>query len=146
MARRRRSRKPPGPKRKITLALQDFHIRRHFSSFSSRIRGNRAVWRGILQPSITSPQYLVEIRYKLQGTPKVWVLSPPLVPGVEHLYKDKNLCLYWPEEWRWRPDQLIAKTIIPWTASWLGFYELWLDTGKWLGPSSHDNPLVNGEN
>ena len=35
-------------------------------------------------------------------------------------------------------DQLIANTIIPWTGSWLFFYELWLDTGKWLGPSSHD--------
>jgi hypothetical protein len=32
---------------------------------------------------------------------------------------------------------LIATTLIPWTALWLYYYELWLDTGKWLGPSSH---------
>lgn len=41
---------------------------------------------------------------------------------------------------------LIAKTILPWTALWLYYYELWLDTGKWLGPSSHtaDPNLLNG--
>jgi len=41
---------------------------------------------------------------------------------------------------------LIATTILPWTALWLYYYELWLDTGKWLGPSSHsaDRHLQGG--
>ena len=55
-------------------------------------------------------------------------------------YPDGSLCLYWPHEWWWRSDCIIAETIIPWTASWLYFYELWLDTGEWLGPSSHSAP------
>ena len=33
---------------------------------------------------------------------------------------------------------MIADTILPWAALWLVFYELWCDTGRWLGPSSHD--------
>ncbi len=99
------------------------------------------MWRGTLQPSITSPEYLVKVQYKLNQIPKVWVLNPSLVPNTIHLYAENNLCLYWPKEWRWQPDQLIAKTIIPWAASWLYFYELWLDIGEWLGSSSHDFPL-----
>jgi hypothetical protein len=40
---------------------------------------------------------------------------------------------------------LIATTILPWTALWLYYYELWLDTGKWLGPSSHaTDPNLQG--
>ncbi len=55
-----------------------------------------------------------------------------------HLYADGSLCLYWPKEWRWSRKAIIAETILPWAANWLLYYELWLDTGEWLGPSSHD--------
>jgi hypothetical protein len=120
------------------LAIQNLHIKRLFPQFRSSIKNGLAVWRGPLQPRVTSPIYSVEIQYKLKTTPKVWVLSPPLSADAVHLYGEKNLCLYWPKEWRWQADQLIAETIIPWTALWLYYYELWLDTGDWLGPSSHD--------
>lgn len=124
--------------RVISLTIQDVNIQQYFPKFAYHYARGDAVWRGPLQPSSTSPRYIVEIRYKLKELPKVWVLSPALAHDAVHLYRDKNLCLYWPKEWKWEPNQLIAKTIIPWTASWLYFYELWLDTGKWLGPSSHD--------
>lgn len=119
------------------MAIQNLHVRRLFPGFSCSINNGVAIWNGSLQPRFTSPGYIVEIRYKLKQIPKVWILSPPLEPGAVHLYSEKNLCLYWPKEWKWQPDQLIGKTIIPWTASWLYYYELWLDTGEWLGPSSH---------
>lgn len=115
-------------------------MRKHFPGFKGRLRRGRAVWQGPLQPRATSPRYQVKIVYQLQGLPKVYVLSPPLEQAAEHLYADGSLCLYWPQEWSWHPNKLIAKTIIPWAASWLYFYELWLDTGIWLGPSSHDTP------
>lgn len=93
---------------------------------------------GELQPRITSPVYSVEIRYKYREFPKVRVVSPDLTDNPPHCYGDGTLCLYWPKEWRWDPSHLIADTILPWAALWLFYYELWLDTGKWLGPSSHD--------
>lgn len=124
----------------LNLALQDAHIRERFPGFKGRVRRGRAVWRGSLQPRPTSPIYQVQIVYKLKELPKAYVLSPALAPGAQHLYPDGSLCLYWPHEWWWRSDCIIAETIIPWTASWLYFYELWLDTGEWLGPSSHDAP------
>lgn len=136
MARRNPS-APRSPK-PINLALQDVHVQRRFSTFSCRIKRGCATWRGHLQPRAVSPIYQIEIQYKQKQIPKVKVISPELVPNAPHLYADKSLCLYWPKEWRWRQDRLIAEIIIPWAASWLYFYELWLDTGKWLGTSSHD--------
>ena len=128
---------PRNPTRVLNLAVQDSHVKRRFPLFSCMIHGGYVVWRGYLQPRLTSPQYQIEIRYNFKKTPKVWVISPPVIKGAPHIFREGNLCLYWPPEWSWKPDQLIAKTIIPWTASWLFYYELWLDTSKWLGPSSH---------
>jgi hypothetical protein len=122
----------------LNLTIQALHIQRRFPGFSYSIRNGLGLYRGFLQPRFTSPRYMIEVQYRLKEIPKVWVLSPPLHPQAVHLYEEKNLCLYWPQEWRWTGDQIIAETIIPWTGSWLYFYELWLDTGKWLGPSSHD--------
>lgn len=122
----------------LNLANQGLRINDKFPSFSYNITNGTLTAIGHLQPRFTSPQYLVKIVYKLKDIPKVWVISPTLHPKAVHLYADKHLCLYWPKEWVWKGDQTIADTIIPWTGSWLFFYELWLDTGKWLGPSSHD--------
>lgn len=122
----------------LNLAIQALHIQRRFPDFSFYVKNGLGVYSGFLQPRFTSPRYLIEVQYRLKEIPKVWVLSPPLHPQAPHLYEQKNLCLYWPKEWKWTGNQIIAETIIPWTGSWLYFYELWLDTGKWLGPSSHD--------
>lgn len=129
---------PQKTNRVFNLSIQDMHVRRQFPDFSCSMENGGAIWVGPIQPRLTSPKYATEIRYKLKQIPKVWVLFPPLAPDAAHIYREKNLCLYWPKEWKWQPNQLIAKTIIPWTASWLYYYELWLDTGEWHGPSSHD--------
>lgn len=124
--------------RPIDLGTQGYHIRYRFPSFSYRRRNGRGVWIGTLQPQQTSPTYQVEIEYRHRKPPAVKVIWPSIVAGAPHLYPDGSLCLYWPKERRWQSDQLLAETIIPWTALWLYYYELWLDTDKWLGPSSHD--------
>jgi hypothetical protein len=67
----------------------------------------------------------------------VRVLAPKLVDRAPHLYPDGSLCLYWPKEWRWAPFEAIGETLLPWAALWLYYYEIWVDTGAWLGPSSH---------
>lgn len=121
----------------INLGLQNLHLRHRFPGFTYRRERGVAVWRGTLQPSSLSPKYRVVVRYKLSSYPSVKVISPALVPKAPHLWRDGRLCLYYPKENPWRRDMLIATTILPWTALWLYYYELWLDTGKWLGPSSH---------
>jgi hypothetical protein len=92
---------------------------------------------GYLQPRALSPSYRVSILLRQPRVPEVRVLSPELQSNAPHRYKDGSLCLYWPVEWKWRDDQNVAKTLLPWAALWLYFYELWLDTGLWMGPSSH---------
>jgi len=63
------------------------------------------------------------------------------------MYKDRSLCLYFPEDDQWKISDDVHKKIIPWVAEWLVFYELYLLTGRWLGPAaphaSHEkNPEV----
>ena len=127
-----------GPIKYLNLAIQDVHIRKSYPGFTCRIQKGLAVWRGPLMPRSVSPVYQMEVHYRLKDIPKVWVISPTLLPNSPHIYGDKSLCLYWPKEWIWHQDTIISETIIPWAADWLYYYELWLDTGKWLGPSSHD--------
>lgn len=133
-----RSSKPRPRTPSIKHAVQHLHIRHRFPSFSGRRDGGAYCWRGDLQPRLSSPVYRVEIRCRDRGAPNVRVLSPPLPDNAPHRYPDGTLCLYWPKEWCWTNDKIIAKTVLPWAALWLYYYELWLDTGEWLGSSSHD--------
>jgi hypothetical protein len=125
----------------VSLALQDQLIRQRFPGFQCKQMYGEAIWIGHLQPREFSTIYRVEVRYKLSGCPRVKVLDPSLAPGSPHRYADGTLCLFWPKEWVWCKQSLIAKTIIPWTALWLLYYELWMDIGEWLGPSSHAQPF-----
>ena len=130
----------------IDLAVQSLHILHHFPGFTYQRERGCGVWRGTLQPRSLSSKYRVAISYKPCCYPKVRVVAPELLPSSPHLWKDKTLCLFYPKEQPWRQDMLIAQTILPWTALWLYYYELWLDVGKWLGPSSHtmDQKLQGG--
>ncbi|MBN4003604.1 MAG: hypothetical protein HWQ58_18080 [Nostoc sp. LPT] len=121
----------------VNLGLQNLHIRYRFPGFTYKRELGAGVWRGTLQPSPLSQKYRVAVSYKLNSYPNVKVISPALSPKAPHLWTDGTLCLYYPKESPWQRDMLIATTILPWTALWLYYYELWLDTGKWLGSSSH---------
>ena len=123
---------------KVNLAIQSCHLLCRFPGFTYRRERGAGVWRGTLQPRQLSQKYRVIVRYKLSFNPSVQVISPTLFSKAPHLWSDGTLCLFYPKENPWRQDMLIATTILPWTALWLYYYELWLDTGKWLGPSSHD--------
>ncbi len=112
-------------------------MRAAFPSFAPTFtRRGGIAWNGTLQPTEESPAYRVAIYHEPDRSPKVRVTDPLLRPGAPHLYSDGSLCLYWREDWHWAPHATLAETIIPWTALWLYYYEIWLITGEWLGPSS----------
>lgn len=52
------------------------------------------------------------------------------------MYNDGALCLYEPRATPWKSSDSLHEKIIPWTAEWLVFYELFLICGKWLGPEA----------
>lgn len=130
----------------LTAAQQNIAIRARFPQFKFR-RGKKAyVWNGKLQPTEQSPFYdvIVESEYPIElSRPKVHILRPCISTDAPHVYTEGHLCLYHPREWGWVPTKFIASTIIPWTAEWLWFYEAWLLTGKWFGPSApHDSTVA----
>jgi hypothetical protein len=120
---------------KKTFPQQIWAMREYFPQFQCRWRWRNpvATWIGTLRPTVSSPDYKVKIEYTLPYPPSVWILSPDLVPCTPHLYPDKNLCLYYPKDRSWRPSDLIAETIVPWTAEWIALYEIWLITNEWYG-------------
>jgi hypothetical protein len=132
--------RPPSKIPTVTIAQQDAIIRSLFPSFkATSIRGDSGGWIGYLQPRVVSPKYRIELCYTIGDVPRMWVRSPPLHPDAPHIWpQDGRLCLYYPEEWLWRRREVIARTVLPLASLWLLYYELWLDTGRWLGPSSHD--------
>jgi hypothetical protein len=80
--------------------------------------------------------YTVRVRQRHGRHPQVTVIKPRLEvrPGatsLPHVYPGDELCLFYPGQWK--PDMLVAATILPWTAEWLMHYELWLVTGHWSG-------------
>ena len=96
-----------------------------------------ATWKGWSQPTEQAPKYKILVRYKLVKYPSVWVLDPPIAATAPHRYSDGSLCLYFPDDQSWKSNMFLAKTVIPWAAEWLRFYEIWLITGIWYGPEAH---------
>lgn len=113
-------------------------MKRAFPRFRWRMTREGGVeWTGSLQPTYESPAYEVRMLHEPDCVPRVWVVRPQLHRDSPHRWpRDGSLCLFWPKEFRWDPRESVADTIIPWTAFWLYYYELWLVTREWLGPSS----------
>lgn len=120
--------------RPLTLMEQFIDTRNHFRGVTYS-RGSIAL---PLRPTSLSPTYRVRIDYKPEKSPKVYVVAPTLVGNPPHVYKGGHLCLYWHE---YDNSMGFGETIVPWTAEWLYFYELWQVRGEWLAPESpHKGP------
>jgi hypothetical protein len=119
------------PTEQIGSVVQTF---RQFSYRATRNGG--LVWNGTLAPTLESQPYAIRIVHERDDVPRVFVDGRRLDKRCRHIYRDGSLCLYWTEEWRWKRGERIAETLLPWTAFWLYYYELWEATGRWLGPSS----------
>lgn len=96
---------------------------------------------GQIRPSQVSDCYNIALLCPERRPPRTYVTTP-LRAGWEnapHLYpSDKagrwaglpRLCLF---DRPWRHGTALKKTIVPWAAEWLVYYEVWLTTGQWLG-------------
>lgn len=121
-------------------------IKNNFDCFSCKVVGDTLICKGEIQPTMHSCIYSIKISYKVWGKPKVWIIDPVIEYNSDiHMFKDgNNLCLYYHIEHPWKDTYHIYDKIIPWTAEWLVFYELYLITGKWLGiERKHSDPKIN---
>jgi hypothetical protein len=110
-----------------------------FPSFRLITRGNPYIWEGTVRP-ISGALYKIRIKYRHGRRPVVDVLDPVLVPRVPwlkipHTFDTGSLCLHLISEWD--DTMLIHETIVPWTSTWLYFYEIWHATTEWRG-GGHD--------
>lgn len=115
----------------LTIGVQVFWMRQIFPGF--RFSRPTSSWVGMLKPSDDSPEYVIRVFYKLSDIPRVNVIRPFIHEDAPHRFEDGSLCLYYFDDGSWKRDKSIARTILPWTAEWLRFYEIWLATGEWLG-------------
>lgn len=133
------------PEKTVPIREQIAVMKLHFPNFQTRWRRNLVIWIGEIQPDPLSDLYRVKITYGLQQRPVVSVLTPALhaEEPIPHLYRDGNLCLYRPSKGEWTQRRHIATTIVPWTALWLYYYEIWQATKQWHGGGEHpDLPNV----
>lgn len=133
--------------RRNHFILEMSRLKKYFPFLNCTLRGNQLTCRGTITPSDGCDTYKIKLVYIRGRTPKVYVIDPPIEPHPKyHIYDGGHLCLYDPRESPWSPDMMVHETIIPWTAEWLVFYEIWKETGDWLGPEApHEDGEKSGD-
>ena len=118
-------------------------VKEAFPGTQSKIFHEKATLTLRIQPTEVSTEYEVKLIAR-QGrqTVKIFVTSPKIgkyegEKKVPHLYGDGSLCLYYPDYNEWCYTDSWAETLIPWTSLWLFYYEIWKETGEWLGGGIH---------
>lgn len=122
----------------LSLAIQTMHLRKCYPESHTRFHRNRLEWEGVASARPSSLQYHLKLVYDLGNRPKVWVIEPDLQElsagrTIPHLFsqKEQSLCLHYREVWK--PNQILAMTIIPWALLWTEYFEWWLVTDRWAG-------------
>lgn len=119
------------------FVIQKALIEKYFPCFKCRLSHRLLQCEGLITPSDHCDTYRIKISYEQYGIPKVQIKDPQIEPSARiHMYSTGNLCLYKPTDNPWTVDDNIHEKIIPWTAEWLVFYELFRICGKWLGPEA----------
>ncbi len=118
---------------------------KHFPGFSCTYSKRCLTCTGLITPDEGCATYRLKIEYVAGHSPQVWVISPKIEHNNDiHLYHDGSLCLYYPTETPWKSTDDLHQKIVPWTAEWLVYYELYLITGVWRGKSApHPMPGRN---
>ncbi len=112
--------------KKVTLSIQRYHIKNKFPAFKFYKHScSNMGWYGKLKPTKESCTYTIKLEYSGSYT-KVYVVKPKILDNAPHRYDDGSLCLYYPKDMSYDKTSIIADTILPWTAEWLYYYEVWL--------------------
>ena len=128
----------------LNLGEQAAGIKRQFPEVPVHIHGHTLTWTGNIIGHPLGRSYTTEIVYRLGSVPQTRVLAPCIVSlaegrSVPHLYSqaERRLCLYHPSYREWDASKYIGQTIVPWTATWLYFFEEWLYSNDWKGGGEH---------
>ena len=117
-----------------------------------RVHLGKMEWTYQAQSSPLGRIYTVEIQFQAGSSPDIYVREPDiqLLAGdrdLPHVYHNPlKLCLYRPEKQQWHAKLRIDRTIIPWTALWLYYFEEWLESNDWKGEGEHPDPEDSSDN
>jgi hypothetical protein len=115
----------------VRLLAEGQAMRHHFPSFRlMRLKGGLLAWRGRLRLKGGS-SFLVSAElpsHYPNEAPVLRVLTPSLVGGCPHRYRDGSLCVYLST---WHPGTGTVVQSIANAADWLAHYQGWRLTGVW---------------
>ena len=113
-----------------------------YAQLSTKLANRTATWRGPWRPTDLSDTYEIQVTGRFLKRPVISILWPvlELAKGktrLPHVYPggQSDICVH--VETDWNPSMRIAYTIMPWVSQWLYFYEVWLQTGEWIGKGTH---------
>lgn len=108
------------------------------------VRSGRVSWTYVTSPTPLSREYAIRIAYGIGRHPATYVQNPDLVTlsdgrRIPHVYSEVpvRLCLFRPGHGDWAPHMPLDRTVVPWTALWLFFFEEWLSSDVWKGGGEH---------
>ena len=138
----------PTFRRPLSLCIQRNLLALAYPYLICEVRKDTLVWEGSLQPTPLSRRYRLRIQYKMGKHPRIFAVEPNLrVLAVRygperklpHVYSEDpaRLCVYHPCKREWHPACSLAATIVPWSITWLSFFEDWLVTDIWSGGGEH---------
>jgi hypothetical protein len=99
-----------------------------------------------LAPGAFGRLYTCRFIFERTTYPVVIVTGPDLESlaqgeKIPHVYPwngpGTRLCLWWPKNREWSPQMKVVESLLPWTAEWLYYFELWLLTKTWEGGGEH---------
>lgn len=139
--------------RPLTVAQQFINLRANPAcAGEGKLRGNSLTWEFLVRPTPLSREYRARLAFRLNDSPHVFIDQPNLQVLAEgrrlpHVYQQRptRLCLYLPGSYEWAPWMRIDRTIIPWTALWLLYFEEWLASDKWAGGGRHPEIRERGQ-
>lgn len=125
------------------LYRQITQLKKYYNIVLKSLHRGRVELELMLQPTEFSISYKIKIIANKNSTiVNIFVIEPKIKKyrngiKVPHLYNDGSLCLFYPKNDEWNYKQLWSETLIPWTSLWLFYYEIWIETGEWLGGGVH---------
>jgi hypothetical protein len=131
--------------RPLTMAQQYLNLRANpLCAGSGRLRGNILAWTFPITPTPLSRCYKARIEYRQGTSPQVFIDQPDLTAlatgrRLPHVYEQSptRLCLFLPGSGEWDAWMRLDRTIVPWAALWLLYFEGWLFSGEWAGGGLH---------
>lgn len=125
------------------LLTQVNEVEKSFDVIKKTIKCGKVELLLSMKPTSVSREYKIKLTAR-QNRQRVdiFIMEPKVNQyengkKVPHLYSDGSLCLFYPKYNEWKYNDLWTETLIPWTSLWLYYYEVWQETGEWLGGGIH---------